>query len=104
MTEATPWRALETMDAKHGAYYPVFMIGDHYGGRGLNFRARTNPHGITLLILGPFADNKTKTQVLYRVGRWGDKCRRVRDSTYDMFDMQGNAERKGRIEQFLNKF
>ena len=62
------------MDAKIGPWYPVFMIDDHYGGRGLNFRARTNQYGITLFILGSFVDEKTMKQVLLRVGRWNDKC------------------------------
>ena len=102
VTEATPWRVLETMDSKIGSYYPVFMIDDRYGGRGLNFRAQYNPHGITLLILGSFVDEKTMKQVLQRVGRWKDKCNRVRDSTFEMYDHQRNAERKGRIEKFLH--
>jgi len=91
------------MDCKHGPYYPVFMINDQYGGRGLNFRAQNNPHGITLLILGPFLDEKTMKQVLQRVGRWNDKCFRVRDCTCELFDAQKNAERKGEIEKFLTK-
>ena len=68
--ETTHFRAFETMDAKAGPNYPVYMIGDQYGGRGLNFRAQSNPHGITLLILGSFVDDKTMKQVLQRVGRW----------------------------------
>jgi len=62
--ESTNYKALETMDCKSGLYYPVFMINDQYGGRGLNFRAQNNPHGITLLILGSFLDKKTMKQVL----------------------------------------
>ena len=60
MKETTDWKVFETMDAKIESYYPVYMIDDKYGGRGLNFRARSNPHGITLLILGSFVDDKTK--------------------------------------------
>jgi len=37
------------------------------------------------------------------VGRWNDKCNRVRDSTYEMFDDEKNAARKGEIEKFLTK-
>ena len=38
------------------------------------------------------------------MGRWNDKCHRIRDSTFEEFDKQKNAESKGRIEKFLNKF
>jgi len=39
VTPQVPYLTLETMDAKLGAYYPVFLINEEYGGRGLNFRA-----------------------------------------------------------------
>ena len=55
----TPYQFLETMDAKLGERYPVVIINDDFGGRGLNFRAKNNPHGITMLILGTFPDQRT---------------------------------------------
>ena len=91
------------MDAKIGAYYPVFMINESYGGRGLNFRAQNNAEGITMLILGSFLDRRTKNQVLQRVGRFTDKCTRIRDTHFDEFDDEKNAKRLGMISKFLEK-
>ena len=87
------------MDTKEGNYYPVYMINDMYGGRGLNFRAYTN--SITMFILGTFLDRKTQIQVLTRCGRYKDKCKRIRDTTFKEFDDATNAARKGAIEKFL---
>ena len=39
VTAQTNYLLLETMDTKVGARYPVYIINDVYGGRGLNFRA-----------------------------------------------------------------
>ena len=92
------------MDAKvNNSHYPVYMIDDNYGGRGLNFRAPSNPHGITMLILGTFLGEKTRIQVLQRVGRFGDKCTRIRDETIKEFDDHANADKKGMISKFLKK-
>ena len=77
VTSETPYVALETMDAKWGHRYPVYLINDAYGGRGLNFRAASSSHGITMLILGTFPDRTTRHQALMRVGRFGDKCCRI---------------------------
>ena len=77
VTSETPYTALETMDAKFGHRYPVYLINDAYGGRGLNFRAATSSHGITMLILGTFPDRTTRHQALMRVGRFGVKCYRI---------------------------
>ena len=50
----------ETMDAKVGPRYPVFLISENFGTRGINFRAANNDLGITLLILGSFPDPTTR--------------------------------------------
>ena len=61
VTEETNYLLLETMDARVGPRFPVYIINDDYGGRGLNFRAAYNPLGITLLILGTFPDKIART-------------------------------------------
>ena len=99
ITMTTPFDKLEKMDEKVGSFFPVYLIDDKFGGRGVNFRAATN--GLTMIILGSFKDKKTQNQVLNRVGRFGDKARRIRDNTVEEFDDKDNAEYKGRIEKFL---
>jgi hypothetical protein len=94
---------IETMDAKVGPRFPVFMINEEYGGRGLNFRAQTSPLGITMLIIGSFPCSRARTQTLFRVGRFGDKCRRIKIAAFDDLDEAKNAEYKGRIAKALKK-
>ena len=103
VTIDTPHLALETMDAKLGNYYPVFMINDQYGGRGLNFRACNNRYGITMLILGSFPDRNSEIQTLFRVGRFGDACTRIRDTKFAHIDEDTDAARKGTLDGFLTK-
>ena len=60
VSDATPYQKLESMDEKNdGGFYPIFLINDKYGGRGLNFRAKGNSHGITLFVFGSVLDEKT---------------------------------------------
>ena len=82
INEDTSIEELESMGKKQGARYPVFIFDDTYGGRGLNFRAPGNPHGITMLILGTFPDRTTRLQTLMRVGRYTDKCHRIQDTKF----------------------
>ena len=103
VTVSTQLLALETMDAKIGHRYPVFMINDQYGGRGLNCRAQSNRHGITMLILGSFPDRITEIQTLFRVGRFGDACTRIKDTKFAHIDEDTDAARKGTLDGFLNK-
>lgn len=95
--------AIETMDAKLGFRFPVFIINEEYGGRGLNFRAVNSQFGITMLIIGSFPYSRARTQTLFRVGRFGDKCKRIRASEFPEIDSTKNAEYKGSIEKALNK-
>ena len=102
VTADTPYLALETMDSKvRGDRYPIFMIDNKYGGRGHNFRAATNSFGITMLILGTFPDERTRRQMLFRVGRFSDTCKRIQDSKFDDVDLVKNAKRKGQIEKAM---
>ena len=77
------------------------MINDQYGARGHNFRAQRNSFGITMLILGAFPDERTRRQTLFRVGRFGDNCKRIQDSKFADVDLVKNAERKGQIEKAM---
>ena len=95
--------AIETMDAKLTTRYPVYLINEEYGGRGLNFRAANSQFGITMLIIGSFPYGRARIQTLFRVGRYGDKCKRIRASEFPEIDDDKNAEYKGQIEKGLKK-
>ena len=56
-----------------------------------------------MLILGTFPDRTTRIQTLMRVGRFGDKCKRIRDTKFKEVDEEKDAERKGEIEKTLRK-
>ena len=103
VTLETSYLTLETMDAKHGPRYPVFMIDKNFGGRGYNFRAKDNPNGITMFILGSFPDRRTEVQTLMRVGRFGDQCTRIRDTKFERIDNNENAKRKGETKKLLDR-
>ena len=83
--------------------FPVFLINSEFGGRGLNFRAATSVHGITLLILGTFPDPTARLQTLKRVGRFNDKCTRYWDTTFPMYDEEKMLKYRGGITKALQK-
>ena len=91
------------MDVKHGTRYPVFLISEKFGTRGLNFRAVTNPRGITLLILGSFPDPITRLQTLKRVGRFTDNCTRIKDINFPDYDKDKVVIYRGQIVSALKK-
>ena len=90
------------MDAKMGPRYPVYLISDKYGAIGLDFRAASSPHGITLLIAGSFPNKMARTQCLKRVGRFSDKCTRVQDTTFPEYTMN-RFDQKGLVIVALQK-
>ena len=101
VTEDTSYLALEKMDEKKGPRFPVYMINDKFGGRGLNFRAPNNAFGITMLILGTFPDSTSRSQTLMRVGRFSDKCTRIRDSKFPEINEEETVKRRGLIHKAL---
>ena len=56
-----------------------------------------------MLILSSFPDRISCIQVLNRVGRFGDKCVRIRDTTFEEIDGEENARRKGELEALMIK-
>ena len=60
------------MDKKVGQYYPTYLVNDDYGIRGLDYRAQSDKHGISMLIVSPFSDMRTRLQGLLRICRHGD--------------------------------
>ena len=54
-----------------------------------------------MVILGMFPDRRTRDQTLFRVGRFGDACKRIQDSTIAPIDLEKLAKYKGLISKTL---
>ena len=78
-------------------------MNEQYGGRGLNFRAAHNRHGITMLICGAFPNQIARDQTLMRVGHFTDNCTRIQDTTFAEIDEAANAKRKSEICSAMQK-
>ena len=61
------------MDVVHEGFYPVYLMNEKYGCRGLDYRAKNNDHGICMIICSPFSDKRTRIQAMMRICRYGDK-------------------------------
>ena len=55
VTKDTNKDELNNLDKRKGLYYPVKIISNDYGTRGLNFRASQSNEGICLIIGGSFS-------------------------------------------------
>jgi len=55
----TPDEDLRRMDKKVGSSYPVYLVNDAYGIRGLDYRAESNQHGICMVVVSAFRDRRT---------------------------------------------
>lgn len=60
VTPETPAADLRSMDVSKKDIYPVYLINEEYGIRGLDYRAEKNPIGICMLICSMFSDNRTR--------------------------------------------
>ena len=56
-----------------------------------------------MLILGTFPDRIARHQTLWRVGRFGDKCTRIKDTNFQEVDDKKEADRKGKLEAAVKK-
>jgi hypothetical protein len=60
VTMETPDEDLRKMDRKQGNSFPVYIISEEYGARGLDMRAPKSTTGITMLIGSAFVDQRTR--------------------------------------------
>ena len=74
------------MDEKSQNRYPVYMINEEYGIRGLDFRAIACDFGAAQFICSPFSNLRNRHQCLMRVGRFGDDCIRIQDTAVEDVD------------------
>ena len=77
--------------------YPVYLINDDYGIRGLDYRAENNHFGICMLICSPFPDKRTRIQALRRIRRYNDGGNYVKNNHCDDIDKTKFVELKARI-------
>ena len=56
----TPDAALRNMDKQKEGLYPVFVVNENYGTRGLDYRAPNNPLGILMIICSAFPDKRSR--------------------------------------------
>ena len=102
VSEQTTDEDLRKMDQKKNNSYPVYLISEGSGDRGLDYRAPQAKEGITMIIGGSFSDPRTKIQTLSRVGRYGDKCLRIKDTSFPLINHSKNSQRKGVISGVLS--
>lgn len=60
VTEDTSDEDLRRMDRSIEGLYPIYLITEDYGIRGLDFRAPGNLHGICMIICSSFRDQRTR--------------------------------------------
>ena len=48
------------MDVSSDGIYPVYLINEDYGIRGVDYRAEKNPRGICMIICSSFSDRRTR--------------------------------------------
>ena len=64
--------------------FPLIVATTNFGTRGANYRAKTT--GITLIVGKSVSEEREGRQLLNRVGREGDDCRRVIIEGVDIVD------------------
>ena len=60
VTRETSDDDLRNMDKKKDGFYPVYLISEEYGSRGLDYRAPENEFGICMLICGTFVNMRSR--------------------------------------------
>jgi hypothetical protein len=103
VTPDTPADDLRSMDVKKNGNYPIFLIDEKYGIRGLDYRAERNPDGICMIICSEFSDNRTRLQALKRICRYTDGGNYVKNTKVDEIDMEKFTELRGKIGEAEQK-
>ena len=85
------------MDEKKDGAYPVYLITEEYGIRGLDYRAPGNPNGILMLIVSQFSDPRTRIQALRRICRYSDSGMYIVNDIHDTINRDKFIELKGKI-------
>jgi len=87
---------LERLDVKDEVgNCKVFVACTEMNMRGLDFRAPML--GMTLIVNKGFSSKRDMYQGMNRVGRFGDKCKRVKLGEFDEVDPAGEAQMYTRL-------
>ena len=70
--------------------------------RGLDYRSYEN--GILLIVMKSFRHQREMIQATNRVGRGGDKCRRIIIGDIDLIDHMGSCLYKSALIKYLEAF
>ena len=82
---------------KGNVNHTVYVANDEYGMRGTDYCAEMPSSGIVLFIAAPFGDMRERLQGLLRVGRRGDKCCRIQDTSIKEIDDDISITRKAKM-------
>lgn len=99
VTLRTQHEDLRRMDAKTEGLYPVYLINKAYGGRGLDYRAENNPHGICMIICDGFRDTRTRHQYLMRIRRYNDGGMYIQGHDVQDIDKNEFLNYKGKLKK-----
>ena len=103
VNDDTPNEELRSMDKKVDGVYPVYLINEENGMRGIDYRSANNRLGICMLIVSPFSDRRSRIQGLNRVGRYTDACYRIQNEKALHIDEYKSVANKAKIAAALKK-
>ena len=99
VTVKTQHEDLRRMDVKTEGLFPVYLINKNYGGRGLDYRAEDNSHGICMLICDGFRDTRTRHQYLMRIRRYKDGGMYIQGHSVQDIDKTEFINYKGKLKK-----
>ena len=91
------------MDALKDEKYPLLVADSTaIAMRGLDYRSYEN--SILLIVMKSFRHQREMVQAANRVGRGGDKCRRVIIGDIDLIDHMGSCLYKSALIKYLEAY
>ena len=92
---------LRTLDEQsQGWFRLVITVEASVGLRGLDYRAYSN--GITFITLRAFRHYREMIQAAKRVGRAGDRCKRIQVGDWELIHSKASCLYKRRLIEYLN--
>ena len=103
MNDETPAEELRSLDKKVDGVYPVYLINEENGMRGIDYRSANNRLGSCMLVVSPFSDRRSRIQGLNRVGRYDDACYRIQNEKAQLINEMKSVANKAKIAAALKK-
>ena len=85
------------MDKVKDGIYPVYLISEEYGSRGLDYRAQGNELGICMLICSSPSNKRSRLQTMKRICRYSDKGKYIQGKDVPDIDKQKFVEYKTKL-------